>query len=104
MLVASAEPNPTAMAPVKPVPVTVTIVPPPTGPVVGAMLVTTGAAMEISFSRSLAPARGLEQRREDQGGDRAEHGRGVRPGGGTAGRVTALALAFTPGRVPARRS
>ena len=33
------------MAPVKPVPVMVTIVPPPVGPVVGAMLVTMGNAM-----------------------------------------------------------
>jgi hypothetical protein len=43
-LVAGFVPKPTAVAPVKPVPVTVTVVPPPTGPAVGLMAATVGVA------------------------------------------------------------
>jgi hypothetical protein len=43
-LVAAVAPNVTAVAPVKPVPVIVTDVPPDSGPVVGAIDVTLGAA------------------------------------------------------------
>ena len=43
-LVALAAPNLTAVAPVKLVPVMVTVVPPVAGPLVGLMLVTVGAA------------------------------------------------------------
>jgi hypothetical protein len=41
-------PNITAVAPVNPVPVTVTLVPPPKGPRTGAMLVTVGAYVNLS--------------------------------------------------------
>ena len=41
-LVASTEPNLTEMAPVNSTPVMVTVVPPPTGPVMGDTLVTAG--------------------------------------------------------------
>jgi hypothetical protein len=41
--VAAVLPNVTAVAPVKPVPVRVTEVPPAAGPYIGAMLVTAGA-------------------------------------------------------------
>ena len=44
-LVAAVAPNVTAVAPVKPVPVTVTTVPPVCGPVVGEIEVTVGAAV-----------------------------------------------------------
>ena len=37
-------PNPTDVAPVNPLPVTVTVVPPPASPLVGSIAVTTGAA------------------------------------------------------------
>jgi hypothetical protein len=40
------DPNITAVAPVNPVPVTVTEVPPPKGPRAGEILVTVGAAAE----------------------------------------------------------
>lgn len=43
-LVAAVVPNSTAVAPVKPVPVIVTVVPPATGPLFGLMLVTIGDA------------------------------------------------------------
>ena len=43
-LVPAAVPNLTAVAPVNPVPVTVTHVPPAVGPLVGEMAVTVGAA------------------------------------------------------------
>jgi hypothetical protein len=43
-VVAAALPNLTAVAPVNPVPVMVTLVPPATGPAFGRTLVTTGAA------------------------------------------------------------
>ena len=42
-LVAATVPKSTLVAPVKPVPVMVTVVPPPVGPDVGEMLVTVGA-------------------------------------------------------------
>ncbi|MHC2619285.1 hypothetical protein ACVIW2_001317 [Bradyrhizobium huanghuaihaiense] len=42
--VAAVAPNVTAVAPVKLVPVMVTVVPPPAGPVVGEIEVTVGAA------------------------------------------------------------
>ena len=43
--VALVAPNLTAVAPLKFVPVMVTVVPPPAGPAVGEMLVTAGAPM-----------------------------------------------------------
>jgi hypothetical protein len=43
-VVAAVGPNITAVAPVKSVPETVTLVPPPRGPVVGARAVTVGVA------------------------------------------------------------
>jgi hypothetical protein len=44
-LVAAVVPNCTAVAPVKPVPVTVTLLPPAVGPLVGLMPVTVDAAL-----------------------------------------------------------
>ena len=44
-LVAAVEPNLTAVAPVRLVPVIVTDVPPPVGPAVGAICATVGAAV-----------------------------------------------------------
>jgi hypothetical protein len=43
-LVAATPPNDTAVVPVKPVPVMTTLVPPATGPLFGAIVVTVGAA------------------------------------------------------------
>jgi len=44
------DPNITAVAPVKTVPVIVTVVPPAADPLVGEMLVTVGAAMYVNLS------------------------------------------------------
>ena len=49
-LVAGVMPKSTAVAPVKAVPVIVTVVPPVTGPSVGLMLVTVGAATYVNWS------------------------------------------------------
>ena len=47
-LVLDTEPNQTAVAPVNPVPVILTVVPPPAGPPVGDTLVTVGAAIYVN--------------------------------------------------------
>jgi hypothetical protein len=52
-LVAAVVPNCTAVAPVKPVPVTVTLLPPAVGPLVGLMPVTVGAALYVNWSAEL---------------------------------------------------
>jgi hypothetical protein len=46
-LVAAVTPNCTAVAPMKPVPATVTLLPPAVGPLVGLMPVTVGAALLV---------------------------------------------------------
>ena len=49
-LVAAVEPNMTLVAPVKPLPVMVTLVPPVTGPFVGLMLLMLGAVVYVNSS------------------------------------------------------
>src|SRR5665213_2235035 len=49
-VVAGIEPNVTAVAPVKPEPVTVTLVPPAMGPLVGLIAVIVGAATQVNTS------------------------------------------------------
>ena len=51
--VAAVAPKLTAVAPVKPVPVITTVVPPLVGPAVGAIEVITGAATKVNWSAEL---------------------------------------------------
>jgi hypothetical protein len=55
-LVALVEPNLTAVAPLNPVPVIVTEVPPPAGPLLGSTLVT----VRVVFAASAGPASAIE--------------------------------------------
>src|SRR6478735_564937 len=52
-VVAAVAPKSTAVAPVKPVPVIVTLVPPAVGPEFGLTLVTVGAATNVNWSFAL---------------------------------------------------
>ena len=74
-LVAGVVPKSTAVAPVKPVPVIVTEVPPAAGPLVGLMPVTVGARRRVG---ELIGGRG--GRRARRGGHGHVHGAGARAG------------------------
>ncbi|MNQ75421.1 hypothetical protein D3C85_902190 [compost metagenome] len=61
--VASRAPNLTAVAPVKSVPVMTTLSPPSVGPLLGirpVMVGATGAAVQVTVARSVAPAKLLQ--------------------------------------------
>jgi hypothetical protein len=63
--VPAVRPNLTAVAPVNPVPVTVTVVPPATGPAAGAMPVTVGTAADTGPTmtrRRMMPMMGIIQK------------------------------------------